>query len=327
MKKFEVKHLFEKVCRSGRTKLINEHVCTSLNYLKSYIKVRMDMEKNSMHDLLEAIEVRARTNGARVAMGIRDPNPKLLESARKAQELGYAQVVLVGIKKEIDEIGTELEIVDTDEPEKTLVELMVSRKVDAAIRGTAKASKALSYLKEALGKKRICRLALLLTVGGTPFFLAPVGIDEGNTLADKLRIITLGAEHIRRLGIEPAVGVLSGGRIGDIGRNKRVDRTLADGEFVTRRAVELGINAKHYTILIEDAIKESNFIVAPDGISGNLIFRTIAFLGGGDGLGAPVLMDDFVFIDTSRVGGHFTKAIMLASALSHLNKERQKVID
>jgi putative methanogen marker protein 4 len=203
---------------------------------------------------------------------------------------------------------------------------MVSRKVDAVIRGTAKASGTLAHLKEILGKKRICRLALLLTVDGTPFFLAPVGIDEGNTIGDKLRMITLGAEHIRRFGIEPAVGVLSGGRIGDVGRNKRVDRTLADGEFVTRRAVELGINAKHYTILIEDAIKESNFIVAPDGISGNLIFRTIAFLGGGDGLGAPVLMDDYVFVDTSRVGGHFTKAIMLASALSHLNKERQKVI-
>jgi putative methanogen marker protein 4 len=297
-----------------------------LNYLKSYTTVRMDMEKNNMDALLEAIEVRARANRARVAMGIRDPNPKMLDSAWKAQELGYAQVVLVGIKKEIDEVGTELEIVDTDEPEKTLAELMVSRKVDAVIRGTAKASGALAHLKEALGKKRICRLALLLTVDGTPFFLAPVGIDEGNSIADKLRMITLGAEHIRRFGIEPAVGVLSGGRIGDVGRNRRVDRTLADGEFVARRAVELGINAKHYTILIEDAIKESNFIVAPDGISGNLIFRTIAFLGGGDGLGAPVLMDDYIFVDTSRVGGHFTKAIMLASALSHLNKERQRVI-
>jgi putative methanogen marker protein 4 len=288
--------------------------------------VRMYMENNNIGALLEAIEMRARVNRARVAMGIRNPNPKLLESAWKAQELGYAQVVLVGIKKEIDEIGTKLEVVDTDNPEKTLAELMISRKVDAVIRGTAMASGALAHLKKALEKKRICRLALLLTVDGTPFFLAPVGIDEGNTIGDKLRIITLGAEHIRRFGIEPAVGVLSGGRIGDVGRNKRVDRTLADGEFVTRRALELGINAKHHTILIEDAIKESNFIIAPDGISGNLIFRTIAFLGGGDGLGAPVLMDDFVFVDTSRVGGHFTKAIMLASALSHLNKERQKVI-
>jgi predicted methyltransferase MtxX (methanogen marker protein 4) len=137
-------------------------------------------------------------------------------------------------------------------------------------------------------------------------------------------MITLGSEHISRLGINPVIGVLSGGRIEDIGRNTLVDRTLADGELVASRARKLGMDAKHYTILIEDAIKESNFIVAPDGISGNLIFRTVAFLGGGDGLGAPVLMDDYVFVDTSRAGGHFTKAIMLASALSHLNKERKK---
>jgi putative methanogen marker protein 4 len=284
------------------------------------------MEKNAMSALLEAIEIRALMNRARVAMGIREPNPKVLESAWKAQEKGYAQVILVGSKKEIDTIGTELEVVDTENPEKTLVELLISKKVDAVIRGTAKASGTLAYLKESLKKKRICRLALLLTADGRPFFLAPVGIDEGNTIADKLQMITLGTEYIKRFGIEPVVGVLSGGRIGDIGRDKRVDRTLADGEFVANRAVELGINAKHYTILIEDAIKESNFIVAPDGISGNFIFRTVAFLGGGDGLGAPVLMDDYIFVDTSRAGGHFTKAIMLASALSHLNKERVKVI-
>ena len=112
--------------------------------------------------------------------------------------------------------------------------------------------------------------------------------------------------------------------MGDIGRDERVDRTLADGEFIANRVLERGIKARHYTILIEDAIKESNFIVAPDGISGNLIFRTVAFLGGGDGLGAPVLMDDYVFVDTSRAGGHFTKAIMLASALADLNKEREE---
>ncbi|HWR25770.1 MAG TPA: methanogenesis marker protein Mmp4/MtxX [Methanosarcina sp.] len=284
------------------------------------------MEQNGMDTLLEAIEAHARANRARVAMGIREPNLKMLESARKAQELGYAHVVLVGSKKEIEEIGTGLEVFDTDDPEKTLTELLISRKVDAVIRGTAKASGALAHLKESLGTKRICRLALLLTADGKPFFLAPVGIDEGNTIADKIHMIAVGAEYIRRFGIKPSIGVLSGGRIGDIGRDRRVDRTLADGEFVTSRAVELGINAKHYTILIEDAIKESNFILAPDGISGNLIFRTIAFLGGGDGLGAPVLMDDYVFVDTSRVGGHFTKAIMLASALSHMNKERKKVI-
>ena len=53
------------------TKLINDRVCTSLNYLKSYTTVRMHMEKNSMNALLEAIEMRARANRARVAIGIR----------------------------------------------------------------------------------------------------------------------------------------------------------------------------------------------------------------------------------------------------------------
>ena len=284
----------------------------------------MDMEKNVMDALLEIIEIRALTNRARVAMGIRDPNFKVLESAWKAQEKGYAQVILVGSKKEIDKIGTELEVEDTEDPEKVIVELLISRKIDAVIRGTAESSGTLAHLKEALGKKSVCRLALLLTAAGKPFFLAPVGIDEGNTIADKIHMITLGSEHISRLGINPVIGVLSGGRIEDIGRNILVDRTLADGELVGIQARKVGMNAKHYTILIEDAIKESNFIVAPDRVLGNLIFRTVVFLGGGDGLGAPVLMDDYVFVDTSRAGGHFTKAIMLASALSHLNKERKK---
>ncbi|MDD3041923.1 MAG: methanogenesis marker protein Mmp4/MtxX [Methanosarcinaceae archaeon] len=282
------------------------------------------MDNNGMDGLLKAIEKRALANRAKVAMGIRSPTPKLLESAKKAQDQGFARVVLVGDLEEIKKIGTELEVVDSREPEKTLIELLVSGEVDAAIRGTAKASGTLSNLKEALGLEKIYRLTLLLTAGGTPFFLAPVGIDEGNSLGDKLKLVTLGAEHIRRFGVEPEVGVLSGGRLEDVGRDERVDRTLADGEFISRRLSEQGIRAKHHAILIEDAIKEANFIMAPDGISGNLIFRTIAFLGGGDGLGAPVLMEDYVFVDTSRVGGHFTKAIMLASALSHMKKERKR---
>ncbi len=35
----------------------------------------------------------------------------------------------------------------------------------------------------------------------------------------------------------------------------------------------------------------------PDGISGNLIFRMLVFLGGGYWYGAPVLMEK-VFVDT-----------------------------
>ncbi len=273
------------------------------------------MGSKSTENLLDLIEKRALQNKARVAIGVRNPSPKMLKSARDAHEAGYAHVLLVGNKKEIDEIGTELEIIGTNDPERTLGDLLKSGYVDAAVRGTAGASGTLTHLKKILNQENLHRIALLQTSEGTPFFIAPVGIDEGNKLADKIEFIKLGVEYIRRFNIEPVVGILSGGRLGDLGRNLRVDQTLAEGDFIVNRIRELGIDAKHHTILIEDAIKEANFILAPDGISGNLIFRTLVFLGGGDGLGAPILMDDYVFVDTSRVGGHYTKAIILASAL------------
>lgn len=273
-------------------------------------------------DLVDIIRKKAIQNRAKVAIGIRDATKKIISSAEEANDKGFAEVILVGNQQELMSLGTFLEIVGTDEPEKVMVDLLASGHVDAAVRGTARASDTLSYLKRTLGMKRLHRVALLTTADGTPFFIAPVGIDEGDDLADKMEFARLGSEHIRRFGIEPVLGVLSGGRMGDLGRNIRVDRTLADGEFIVNRLNEMGIKAKHYTILIEEAIKEANFILAPDGISGNLIFRTLVFLGCGDGMGAPVLMDRYVFVDTSRVGGHYTKAIMVAGALVNMNKSR-----
>ena len=273
-------------------------------------------------DLLEVIRKKAIQNRARVAIGIRDPTKKIIANAEEANNQGFAEVVLVGDEQEISSLGTHLEIVGTSEPEKVMVDLLVSGYVDAAVRGTAQASNTLSYLKKTLKMEKLHRVALLTTADGTPFFIAPVGIDEGEDLADKMEFAILGSEHIRRFGIEPVIGFLSGGRMGDVGRNSRVDHTLADGEFLSNRLNEMGIKAKHYTILIEDAIKEANFIIAPDGISGNLIFRTLVFLGCGDGMGAPVLMDKYVFVDTSRVGGHYTKAIMVAGALANMNQSK-----
>ncbi|MCM1987765.1 methanogenesis marker protein Mmp4/MtxX [Methanococcoides seepicolus] len=271
---------------------------------------------------MDVVRRRAISNIAKVAIGVRNPSAKMISSIENAHNSGYAHVILVGDKKEIDSVGTFLEIINTHEPEMVLGDLLASGSVDAAVRGTANASGTLSHLKNVLGIDKLYRMAFLISADGVPFFLAPVGIDEGNDLSDKITLVRLGVEHIRRFDIEPVVGILSGGRMGDLGRHEKIDRTLADGDFLAARLRDNGICAKHYTILIEDAIKEANFIFAPDGITGNLIFRTLVFLGGGDGIGAPVLMDDHVFVDTSRVGGHYTKAIMLASALVDMKNER-----
>jgi predicted methyltransferase MtxX (methanogen marker protein 4) len=122
-----------------------------------------------------------------------------------------------------------------------------------------------------------------------------------------------GAKFLQRMGISPAASVLSGGRLEDVGRNERVDRSLAEGEFIAARAVAAGINAKHRGILIEEC-REDDLILAPDGISGNLIFRTLMLLCRANSLGAPVLMDQ-VFVDSSRARNDFTGPVMLASAM------------
>ena len=264
-----------------------------------------------MH-ILSEIEKKARHNHARVGLGVGKLSEKLIQSAEDAVE--FADVVLVGDKNQIRATGTDLEIIHSENPSQTLVDLLVNRDIDGAVRGTLGANKTLSALKESLGLNRLYRAALLETADRVPFFLAPVGIDEGYSIADRIELIKRGVGHIERFGIEARVGILSGGRFEDIGRHAIVDRTLADAELVTKRLCDTGINAKHYSILIEDAVKEANFIIAPDGISGNLIFRTLVFLGCGRGYGAPVLMDK-VFVDTSRVTGQYTRSIMMASAL------------
>ncbi len=58
-------------------------------------------------------------------------------------------------------------------------------------------------------------------------------------------------------------------------------KRLDDAKFVILRAREEGYNVRHYGILIEDAVGEANFILAPDGVSGNLIFRTLVLVAVG----------------------------------------------
>lgn len=272
------------------------------------------------NSILNIIEKKALANNARVAIGIKKPSTNILVSLKKAQDTGYAQIVLVGCKNDIDklDVSHNLEIIDTNDPEKLICKLLAFGNIDAAVRGNIQASIVLGQLKKQMKVEKLYRIALLQTNNGRPFFFAPVGIDEGINLKSKIEHIKKSVEHISRFDIDPSVGVLSGGRPGDLGRDRKVDRTLADAEFVTKHLQDNKIKAKNYNILIEDAVKESDFIYAPDGIAGNLIFRTLVYLCGGEGIGAPVLTDKYVFVDTSRARQDFTKAIMLASALTSI---------
>ena len=81
---------------------------------------------------------------------------------------------------------------------------------------------------------------------------------------------------------------------------------------------------KNYYILIEKAIKEgNNIILAPDGVTGNIIFRTLVLLNSWPSNGAVTLGIDEIFVDTSRdqsVEGYL-RSIKLAYDLAKAKKE------
>ncbi len=274
--------------------------------------------------ILEKIYLLARQSKSKVAIGVGLENEYISRTVKAAEEAikkGFSEVILVGdekIDKSIKFEAGDLEL--SDNPEELIIEMLRSKKIDAVVRGSLSASKTLEQLKKQFKLERIYRLGILETSKGHQFFFAPVGIDEGKNLIEKLEFIKKGVELIQKLDIEPNIAILSAGRKGDIGRYELVDRSLAEAEFVVERAKELGYaeKIKHYEILIEDAIEEkANFILAPDGVSGNLIYRTLVHLGSGFSHGAPILGLES-YIDTSRVGpiNEYVSAIALGSALS-----------
>jgi len=207
------------------------------------------------------------------------------------------------------------------EPEKEIIEFLNNKTVNVIVRGSLSSNKFLENIKSKFSITEINRLALLETLDGFQFFFGPVGIDECNNYETKVGFIKKAIQVIKSLNITPKISVLSGGRTSDLGRNPSVDDTIKIAndvvDFFTNQDPDLDIS--HDEILIENAIKkESNLIIAPEGISGNLIYRVLVHLGGGKAYGAIYMGLDKVIIDTSRVGSlsEIQGALLLALALS-----------
>lgn len=271
---------------------------------------------------ISAMQDRARARRARIGIGIQSADEALMQSLKDSSE--YADLLLVGgpcCSSGSCGCGCSLDFIESDDPASELARLLASGEIDGAVRGNVSATRAMKALSRQFGVK-VRRMALL-ELSGWSFFLAPVGIDEGESISDRLELGLCASEYLRKMGIPPKLSVLSGGRMEDVGRSPAVDRSLADGEFIAARARDFGISATHRGILIESCRGE-DLLLAPDGISGNLIFRTLHLLCGANALGAPVLMDN-VFVDSSRARGGFAGPIMTASALVAMKESENSI--
>lgn len=245
----------------------------------------------------ESVISRALRPNLRIGIGAGSDRRKVVDSAEAAERTGHGTITVY------------------DGPVKMASDLKDGT-IDAAVRGDLDSNEAMHAVRDAFGVPRVLRAAFMMPPKGRLFLLGPVGVDEGWTVEEKVELARLCAGTVRRLGVEPSIGIMSGGRSGDRGRMVQIDRTIDDAAEVISVLGKEGIKAKDVQIMIEDAVKDCDVIIAPDGISGNLIFRTLHFLGHGVAMGAPVLNIDKVYIDTSRAKAGYVDSIALAAALA-----------
>lgn len=198
----------------------------------------------------------------------------------------------------------------------SLADDLVSGRIDAAVRGNMSSSVLLPIIKKKLGLPELERVVLLEPKGGRLFCMAPVGIDEGWTLEQKHDLVVKCMPLLKRLGMGTRIAVMSGGRCDDKGRNAVVDQTIDDGLALVDMLRKEGYDAYDGQILIENIVGDADLIIAPEGISGNLIFRMMHFLAGAGAPGAPLINTDKVFVDTSRAKTDYTDSIVLAMKLT-----------
>jgi len=239
---------------------------------------------------------------------------KVLESAERVASEEVEIICYSQPESNLTTTSYHVSLCFSESPEKELVDDLFKGKIDAAIRGSLPANNTLRYVKEVFGVEKLERIALLETPAGQRFFLAPVGVDEGWTIEEKVSLLRKSSSLAKSFGLSEKAVVLSGGRLGDIGRHPRVDASIRDAEEVARIT-----GAVHGEILIEDAVKDSGIIIAPDGISGNLIFRTLVFLGGGKGLGAPIVNIPALFVDSSRASHGYDEILQMTATVLRKN--------
>ena len=207
--------------------------------------------------------------------------------------------------------------------EDELLEAFKNPEVHATLRGSLKASKIIKSIKELKPDCKINRTTYINTSEDEnfskdyEFLLAPVGIDEGKDIEEKVELAIQAANFMQYLGKMPKIAILAEGRKDDLGRSERIDESLISSEELTdalkdtfeslenfdndSEDISKNYAIKNYYILLEQAIEDGyNIILANDGIFGNVMFRTLVLLDKWPSYGAVMLGIDEIFIDTSR---------------------------
>lgn len=259
--------------------------------------------------IFDKIQERAHLKRRKIGIGLIKVDNDILEGLEKSKE--YADIVIIGSK--IDRF----ESISTDDPEIKLVSLLKDGIIEGAVRGNLRNyGLFLKKLLERFNIGKIYRLSLIQDVVGREFFFGPTGLNEGLGREDKILYIEKAIESIKKIGVEPKIGLLSPIRPDMKGENKEADILFEDAEYIAGYFLKKGYQAKHFEMSLDEAIPNCNFVVAANGMIGNQTSRALWTIGGGGKLlSLHGLIDKFVLEYTDRNEKDFSCHIISATAL------------
>lgn len=119
--------------------------------------------------------------------------------------------------------------------DKELNDAILNPKIDAVIRGSLPSNNIIKNLKKTHPQSKINR-ATIINDKTHKFLITPVGIDEGNTLENKIELIKQSIEFIKKIGKTPKIAILAKGRKDDKNRSNTIDKSLNESEQLTKNS-------------------------------------------------------------------------------------------
>lgn len=265
----------------------------------------------------------------------------VLEAVKNACHEGIIVPVLVGNKDEIEKICKEIdfdltgiEIYEENNPAVSSIKavaLIKEGKADILMKGlvsTAPLLKAVLDKEKGLTKgSTLSHFALV----ESPYYHKLIGItDAAMNIApefgEKINIINNSVEVFHRLGIKnPKVAIVGplevvnpkiestthAAMLNVMNRRGQIQGCIVDGPFAIDNAVSK--EAAEHKGIVSDVAGDADILVAPDLNSGNILYKTLMFMGGSTS--AAVIMGAKVpIVLTSRADTEKSKMMSIALA-------------
>ncbi|MCX7954540.1 MAG: bifunctional enoyl-CoA hydratase/phosphate acetyltransferase [Bacteroidales bacterium] len=267
----------------------------------------------------------------------------VLGAVYEAKKEGFVEPILIGNKKLIIEICLKLNISFSDsniidEPNdniaaKKAVQIIREGNADILVKGLISTS---TLLKAVLDKENGIRKGALLShlaFMESPYYhkllaIADGGVNIDPTFEEKVSIIENSVEAFHRLGVEcPKIAVVGAvetvnpkmedtihaAMLTQMNRRKQIKGCLIDGPLAVDNAVSK--EAAQHKGIVSEVAGDADLILCPDIEAGNIMYKTMGFLGGCTSA-AIIVGAKVPIVLTSRADTEKSKLMSIALAAS-----------